>query len=109
MQFNLDKNISQQNIKLAFNFESETKNQIIDNFNSYFINKDINLFNNFAIWTSGNIGNGKIEFTNDILNEDIYNNNLTIGLDSKLQKNNSLGLALTLVSRTPKLEVIKHT
>ncbi len=102
MQFtrNLDKNISQQNIKLAFNFDSETKNQIIDNFNSYFINKDINLFNNFAIWTNGNIGNGKIEFTNDILNEDIYNNNnLTIGIDSKLQKNNSLGLALTLVSR----------
>ena len=102
MQFtrNLDKNISQQNIKLAFNFDSENRNQIIDNFNSYFINKDINLFNNFAIWTSGNIGNGKIEFTNDILNEDIYNNNnLTIGLDSKLQRNNSLGLALTLVSR----------
>ena len=102
MQFtrNLDKNISQQNIKLAFNFDSETKNQIIDNFNSYFINKDINLFNNFAIWTNGNIGNGKIEFTNDILNENIYNNNnLTIGIDSKLQKNNSLGLAFNLVSR----------
>ena len=112
MQFtrNLDKNISQQNIKLAFNFESETKNQIIDNFNSYFINKDINLFNNFAIWTIGNIGNGKGEFTNDILNEDIYNNNnLTIKLNSKFQRNNSLGLALTLVSRDPKLEVIKHT
>ena len=41
MQFtrNLDKNISQQNIKLAFNFDSETKNQIIDNFNSYLLTK----------------------------------------------------------------------
>ena len=45
-----NKNISQQNIKLAFNFESETKNQIIDNFNSYFINKDINLFNNLSLF-----------------------------------------------------------
>ena len=102
MQFtrNLDKNISNQNIKLALNIESEKKKQILNNLNSYFFNKDKNLFDNFAIWTKGNLGNGKIKLSNDILNEDIYNSNsLTIGVDSKLEKNNSLGLALTLISR----------
>ena len=68
--------------------------------NSYFFNKDKNLFDNFAIWTKVSLGNGKIKLSNDILNEDIYNSNsLTIGVDSKLEKNNSLGLALTLISR----------
>ena len=76
------------------------KKQILNNLNSYFFNKDKNLFDNFAIWTKVSLGNGKIKLSNDILNEDIYNSNsLTIGVDSKLEKNNSLGLALTLISR----------
>ena len=101
---NLDKNISNQNIKLALNIESEKKKQILNNLNSYFFNKDKNLFDNFAIWTKVSLGNGKIKLSNDILNEDIYNSNsLTIGVDSKLKKNNSLGLALTLIARDPEI------
>ena len=36
---NLDKNISNQNIKLALNIESEKKKQILNNLNSYFLTK----------------------------------------------------------------------
>ena len=72
----------------------------INNLSNKTLNHSGKWFKNFAVWTSGSIATAKVEKTEDILGENIFNNNaVTIGVDSKTKKNNTFGFAFTQIHR----------
>ena len=97
---NLNKNISHQNIKFGIITNKNEASSIINNLSKKKLNHSGEWFKNFAVWTSGSITTAKVEKTEDILGENIFNNNaVTIGVDSKTKKNNTFGFAFTQIHR----------
>ena len=97
---NLNKNISHQNIKFGIITNNNEASSIINNLSKKKLNHSGEWFKNFAVWTSGSITTAKIEKTEDILGENIFNNNaVTIGIDTKTKKNNTFGFAFTQIHR----------
>ena len=97
---NLIKNISHQNIKFGIITNNNEASSIINNLSNKTLNHSGKWFKNFAVWTSGSIATAKVEKTEDILGENIFNNNaLTIGIDTKTKKNNTFGFAFTQIHR----------
>jgi len=75
--------------------------------NSYFFNKDKNLFDNFAIWTKGSIGNGKINLINFFEGYPTKTVILDVSALSKvMNKVESISELLTFFTNSP-LEKIK--
>ena len=97
---NLTKNISHQNIKFGIITNNNEASSIINNLSNKTLNHSGKWFENFAVWTSGSIATAKVEKTEDILGENIFNNNaVTIGIDTKTKKNNTFGFAFTQIHR----------
>jgi len=97
---NLTKNISMQNIKFGIELNNNRAINVLNNLIAKKLNHSGKLFENFAVWTSGSITAAKVEKTEDILGESIFNNNaVTIGVDSKTKKNNTFGFAFTQIHR----------
>ena len=97
---NLNENISHQNIKFGIITNNNEASSIINNLSNKTLNHSGKWFENFAVWTSGSIATAKVEKTEDILGENIFNNNaVTIGLDTKTKKNNTFGFAFTQIHR----------
>jgi hypothetical protein len=51
------------------------------------------LFDNWSIWTRGNISTGKVGETNDALGQNIHSDGLTVGIDRKTFSNTTIGIA----------------
>jgi len=97
---NLKENISQQNIKVGIDVNNNQANNLLNNLSDKTTNYSGEWFHNFAVWSAGSIGSGKVEKTTDILGENTYNNNtLTLGIDKKTKNNNTFGIAATRVKR----------
>ena len=92
---NLPHNISKQGIQLALDVNNENAKEVLNSLHPHLLNQSGELFENWAIWTRGNISTGKVSQTNDALGQNIHSDGLTVGIDRKTFSNNTVGIAFT--------------
>ena len=86
-------NISSQGIDIAMDFSNDDANEVLNALYPNPLNVSGQWFDNFAIWTEGNISYGKIGETNNNLGQNIHSDGITWGLDKKINNNKVIGLA----------------
>ena len=90
---NLPHNISKQGIKLDLDVNNENAKKVLNSLQPHLLNQSGRLFNQWSIWTRGNISTGKVGETNDALGQNIHSDGLTVGIDRKTFSNNTVGIA----------------
>ena len=89
----INNNTSNQNIKLAMNFDDPFANQILNSLSAkYLIPKKET--KGWAVWTEGNITFGRVANHDGNLGQDIHSDGITMGLDKKTTKNKTVGFAV---------------
>ncbi len=90
-------NISSQGIEIAMDFQNQYTNEVMQTLYPNILEGSGNLFENWAIWTEGNIAYGRVGETNDNLGQNIHSDGITIGVDKKFKNNKLLGIAFNRV------------
>ena len=90
-----DKNLSNQNIQLAYNGNDQEFLKMIQLVNSSKkLNPEIEILNNVGFWSEGSIDIGKISGDSSSSSKSIFGNNITVGIDINMNDNYHLGFAL---------------
>ena len=90
-------NVSQQGIQIAMDLNNANANEVLNSLYPNLFNTSGNLFSNWAIWTEGNIGYGKVGETNNNLGQNIHSNGIMVGVDKKIKDEKIIGVALNRV------------
>ena len=90
---NLPHNISKQGIKLDLDVNNENAKKVLNSLQPHLLNQSGRLFDQWSIWTRGNISTGKVGETNDALGQNIHSDGLTVGIDRKTLSNTTIGIA----------------
>ena len=90
-----DKNLSNQNIQLAYNGNDQEFLKMIQLVNSSKkLNPENEILNNVGFWTEGSIDIGKISGDSSSASKSIFGNSVTFGIDININDNYHLGFAL---------------
>lgn len=90
-----DKNLSNQNIQLAYNGNDQEFLKMIQLVNSSKkLNPENEILNNIGFWTEGSIDIGKISGDSSSASKSIFGNSVTFGIDININDNYHLGFAL---------------
>lgn len=90
-----DKNLSKQNIQLAYNGNDQEFLKMIQLVNSSKkLNPENEILNNVGFWTEGSIDIGKISGDSSSASKSIFGNSVTFGIDININDNYHLGFAL---------------
>ena len=90
-----DKNLSKQNIQLAYNGNDQEFLKMIQLVNSSKkLNPENEILNNIGFWTEGSIDIGKISGDSSSASKSIFGNSVTFGIDININDNYHLGFAL---------------
>ena len=90
-----EKNLSNQNIQLAYNGNNkEIRNivKLVDS--SKMLNLEDDYLSNIGFWSEGSIDVGKISGDSSSSSKSIFGNNITVGIDINMNDNYHLGFAL---------------
>ena len=90
-----EKNLSNQNIQLAYNGNNKEIRNIIKLVDSSkMLNLEDEYLSNIGFWSEGSIDLGKISGDSSSSSKSIFGNNITVGIDINMNDNYHLGFAL---------------
>mgnify|MGYP003310978400 CR=1 FL=1 len=100
---------SNQNIRLAMNFDDPFANQLFDSLARKFLQPKKET-KGWAVWTEGNVSFGRMPYQDGNLGQDIHSDGLTVGIDKKITEGKTVGFAINKAwQETHKLEAMKPT
>ena len=87
-------NSSNQNIRLAMNFDNELLAEMLNSLYSKAVKKQ-KVTEKWGVWSEGNISFGRIGQQDGNLGQDIHSDGVTFGIDKKINKDKTVGLAIS--------------
>ena len=87
-------NSSNQNIRLAMNFDNELLAEMLNSLYAKAVKKQ-KVTEKWGVWTEGNISFGRIGQQDGNLGQDIHSDGVTFGIDKKINKDKTVGFAIS--------------
>ena len=86
-------NFSNQNIRLAMNFDNQLLAQQINSLSAKLIKKEKKT-EKWGVWSEGSISFGRIGQQDGNLGQDIHSDGITFGIDKKINEDKTIGFAI---------------
>jgi methionine-rich copper-binding protein CopC len=86
-------NSSNQNIRLAMNFDNPLVTEMLNSLSAKLINKQKET-EKWGIWSEGNISFGRIGQQDGNLGQDIHSDGITFGIDKRINEDKTIGFAV---------------
>ncbi len=86
-------NSSNQNIRLAMNFDNQLLAQQINSLSAKLLKKEKKT-ENWGVWSEGSISFGRIGQQDGNLGQDIHSDGITFGIDKKINEDKTIGFAI---------------
>ncbi len=86
-------NSSNQNIRLAMNFDNQLLAQQINSLSAKLLKKEKKT-ERWGVWSEGNISFGRVGQQDGNLGQDIHSDGITFGIDKKLNEDKTIGFAI---------------
>ena len=86
-------NSSNQNIRLAMNFDNQLLAQQINSLSAKLIKKEKKT-EKWGVWSEGNISFGRVGQQDGNLGQDIHSDGITFGIDKKINEDKTIGFAI---------------
>ncbi len=86
-------NFSNQNIRLAMNFDNQLLAQQINSLSAKLIKKEKKT-KKWGVWSEGSISFGRIGQQDGNLGQDIHSDGITFGIDKKINEDKTIGFAI---------------
>ena len=87
-------NSSNQNIRLAMNFDNELLGEMLNSLSAKVVKKQ-KVTEKWGVWSEGNISFGRIGQQDGNLGQDIHSDGVTFGIDKKINKDKTVGFAIS--------------
>ena len=87
-------NSSNQNIRLAMNFDNELLGEMLNSLSAKVVKKQ-KVTEKWGVWSEGNISFGRIGQQDGNLGQDIHSEGVTFGIDKKINKDKTVGFAIS--------------
>ncbi len=88
-----NKNSSNQNIRLAMNFDNQLLAQQINSLSAKLLKKEKET-EKWGVWSEGSISFGRIGQQDGNLGQDIHSDGITFGIDKKINEDKTIGFAI---------------
>ena len=88
-----NKNSSNQNIRLAMNFDNQLLAQQINSLSAKLLKKEKET-EKWGVWSEGNISFGRVGQQDGNLGQDIHSDGITFGIDKKINEDKTIGFAI---------------
>ncbi len=86
-------NSSNQNIRLAMNFDNQLLAQQINSLSAKLLKKEKKT-ERWGVWSEGNISFGRVGQQDGNLGQDIHSDGITFGIDKKINEDKTIGFAI---------------
>ncbi len=86
-------NSSNQNIRLAMNFDNQLLAQQINSLSAKLLKKEKET-EKWGVWSEGNISFGRVGQQDGNLGQDIHSDGITFGIDKKINEDKTIGFAI---------------
>ncbi len=86
-------NSSNQNIRLAMNFDNQLLAQQINSLSAKLLKKEKKT-EKWGVWSEGNISFGRVGQQDGNLGQDIHSDGITFGIDKKINEDKTIGFAI---------------
>ena len=86
-------NTSNQNIRLAMNFDNPLVTEMLNSLSAKFLNKQKET-EKWGVWSEGNISFGRIGQQDGNLGQDIHSDGITLGIDRQINEDKTIGFAI---------------
>ena len=86
-------NRSNQNIRLAMNFDNALATEMLNSLSAKFLNKQKET-EKWGVWSEGNISFGRIGQQDGNLGQDIHSDGITLGIDRQMNEDKTIGFAI---------------
>ncbi|OCW81971.1 hypothetical protein AKH17_00055 [Pelagibacteraceae bacterium GOM-A2] len=86
-------NSSNQNIRLAMNFDNQLLAQQINSLSAKLLKKEKET-EKWGVWSEGNISFGRVGQQDANLGQDIHSDGITLGIDKKINEDKTIGFAI---------------
>ena len=86
-------NSSNQNIRLAMNFDNPLVTEMLNSLSAKLINKQKET-EKWGVWSEGNISFGRIGQQDGNLGQDIHSDGITFGIDKRINEDKTIGFAV---------------
>ena len=86
-------NTSNQNIRLAMNFDNPLVDEMLNSLSAKFLKKQKKT-EKWGVWSEGNISFGRIGHHDGNLGQDIHSDGITFGIDQRINEDKTIGFAI---------------
>ncbi len=86
-------NYSNQNIRLAMNFDNPLVTEMLNSLSAKLLNKQKETVK-WGVWSEGNISFGRIGQQDGNLGQDIHSDGVTFGIDKRINEDKTIGFAI---------------